>query len=100
MKFRKIALVEAVQWRGDNLREVIDFTGWHKSASDQWTWDQYVDVVARDGLKVFTLEGPLSTAVGDWILRGATHGECWPVREDIFATTYEAVTDERDGRTT
>jgi hypothetical protein len=37
---------------------------------------------------VTTLEGPLSALAGDWIVNG-TAGELWPVREDIFARTYE-----------
>lgn len=88
-KFRKKVPVEAIQWTGDNLREVIDFTGWHPSASSKWTWEEYEAVVKRDGLKIFTLEGPLMVAVGDWILKGSK-GECWPVRADIFAETYES----------
>lgn len=29
---KKPVVIEAVQWRGDNLEEVIAFTGRHKSA--------------------------------------------------------------------
>lgn len=39
---------------------------------------------------VHTLEGDLSVSEGDWILTGID-GEHWPVRNDIFVRTYEAV---------
>jgi hypothetical protein len=90
MKFRKKPVViEAVQWTGDNLREVIDFTWLHRSA-DKWSWDEYVEVVHRSGLKIFTLEGPLMASIGDWIIRGVA-GEFYPCKPAIFAATHEPV---------
>ena len=89
-KYRKKPVeIEAVQWTGDNLREVIDFTGLHPSA-EKWTWEEYEAVVAQDGLKIFTLEGPLKAAVLDWIIRGV-QGEFYPCKPDIFEQTYEAI---------
>ncbi len=35
-----------------------------------------------------TLEGAHEVRPGDWILTGIK-GECWPVKPDIFAATYE-----------
>lgn len=40
--------VKAIRWTGENLREVIDFTGLHESAL-KWTWNEYVDIVANAG---------------------------------------------------
>lgn len=54
---KKPVVIEAVQWTGDNLRDIIDFTGLHESAK-KWTWEEYEKVVALQGLKIFTLEGP------------------------------------------
>jgi len=89
-KFRKKPVViEAVQWTGDNLREVIDFTGLHPSAN-KWSWEEYEAVVASEGLKIFTLEGPLMATVGDWIIKGVK-GEFYPCKPDIFEATYEPV---------
>jgi hypothetical protein len=88
-KFRKKPVViDAIQWTGDNLKEVIGFTGRHHSSAE-WTWERFEKVVRTDGLKIFTLEGPLKAAVGDWIIRGV-HGEFYPCKPDIFAATYEA----------
>ena len=90
MRYRKKPVcIEAVEWNGSNLREVIDFTGQHPSAS-KWTWEQYESVVAEQGLKIFTLEGSHLASVGDMIIRGIK-GEYYPCKPDIFAETYEAV---------
>lgn len=89
-KFRKKPVViEAIQWTGDNLQEVITFTGLNESAR-KWTWEEYEDVVMREGLKIFTLEGPLMASVGDYIIRGV-RGELYPCKPDIFKQTYEGV---------
>jgi len=92
--FRKKPVeIEAIQWTGNNLRQVITFTdgppetrGMHAGMA----WEAYEDLVARDGLKIFTLEGKMSASVGDWIIRGVK-GEFYPCKPDIFAATYEAV---------
>lgn len=88
MKYRKKPVViEAVQWTGSNLKEIIDFTGLHPSAN-KWSWSEYEQVVVKDGLKIFTLEGSLMASVGDWIIKGVK-GECYPCKPDIFQATYE-----------
>lgn len=93
MKFRKKPVViEAVQWTGDNLREVIAFTGRHRSA-ESWTWEHFEDVVRKDGLRIFTLEDGGDVAkhfasVGDWIIKGVK-GEFYACKPDIFWRTYE-----------
>lgn len=43
---------------------------------------------ARDGEIVDTLEGSVTAAAGDWLVRGAD-GELWPVPDDEFARRYE-----------
>lgn len=89
-KFRKKPVViEAVQWTGSNLEEVISFTGLHPSAN-KWTWDEYCQVVKDRGLKIFTLEGRMDASIGDWIIKGV-NGEFYPCKPDIFEKTYEAV---------
>jgi hypothetical protein len=88
--FRKKPLViEAVEWTGENLREVIDLIGLHPSVKD-WPWEEYENVVRIDGLKIFTLEGPLMADVGDHIIKGI-QGEAYPIKPDIFEKTYEPV---------
>ena len=43
-------------------------------------------------LVIHTLEGDMRADVGDWIIRGVA-GEFYPCKPDIFAATYEAVSD-------
>lgn len=90
MKYRKKPVViEAIQWTGDNLKEIIGFTGLHESAN-KWTWKEYEDVVKNDGLKIFTLEGKMNADIGDFIIKGVK-GEFYPCKPDIFEATYELV---------
>jgi len=41
-------------------------------------------------LAIWTLEGKMTAAEGDWIIRGVK-GEFYPCKPDIFAETYEPV---------
>lgn len=94
MKYRKKpVVVEAVRWTGDNLREVIAFTGLHPSAH-YMTWEQYRELVAKEGLKIFTLEGAMMASVGDFIIKGVS-GEFYPCKPDIFEKTYEPVEEKQ-----
>ena len=43
-----------------------------------------------EGAKIETLEGLLTAAPGDWIIRGVK-GELYSCKPDVFALTYEAV---------
>ena len=86
---KKPVIVEAVQWTGDNLSEIIAFTGLHESAQ-KWTWEEYEQVVREHGLKIFTLEGSYMATIGDFIIKGVK-GEFYPIKNDIFEQTYEKV---------
>jgi hypothetical protein len=86
---KKPVVVEAVKWDGNNLAYILSFTGRHHSISD-WEWERVEELVAAEGLKIFTLEGPLKASIGDYIIRGIK-GECYPCKPDIFKATYEKV---------
>jgi len=86
---KKPVVVEAIQWTGDNLKEIISFTGLNDSAK-RWTWEEYEQVVAKEGLKIFTLEGSLIAPIGWWIIKGIK-GEFYPCDPDIFEMTYKKV---------
>lgn len=84
--------IDAIRWTGKNLREVIAFTDGPpdtRTSHAGMAWDTYVDLVERDGLKIFTLEGKMSAAIGDWIIKGV-QGEHYPCKPDIFEATYSA----------
>jgi hypothetical protein len=78
MKFRKKPVViEAMQWTGTNMPELIEFIGEHPPT----------DVL---GFFIHTLEGQMFASPGDWIIKGVA-GEFYPCKPDIFAATYERV---------
>ena len=89
---KKPVVVFAIRWTGNNLKDVIAFTGLHESAK-KWTWEEYEEVVRKEGLKIFTLEGPLMASIGDMIVRGIA-GEFYPCKPDIFKNTYEEIDDD------
>ena len=80
---KKPVTIEAIQWTGKNLREVIAFT----DGPSDTPMEACADMVARDGLKIYTLEGKMLANVGDWIIRGVK-GEYYPCKPDIFEATY------------
>jgi len=87
MKFRKKPVViEAVQWTGDNLDEVLAFCAGNAT----------YELMARGNAEIVvsTLEDGEGTAKhvasrNDWIIKGV-QGEFYPCKPDIFAATYEA----------
>ena len=88
---KKPVVIEAVQWTGDNLRQIITFTDGPpetRTAHAGMMWDQYEGLVAAEGLKILTLEGTMNATIGDWIIKGVK-GEFYPCKPGIFAATYE-----------
>jgi hypothetical protein len=94
MKFRKKPVViDAIQWTGSNLYEVMAFMDNAPDLRSQYAvmgWDRYTHLVAKDGLKINTLEGALMASIGDWVIKGVA-GEHYPCKPDIFHTSYEPV---------
>lgn len=88
MKYRKkpTVVVEAVQWNGENEREIQCFI-----KNGGWNW------IAEDtGIELYieTLEGKMKVNVGDYIIKGV-QGEFYPCKPNIFEQTYEKV-EERE----
>lgn len=87
---KKTVTISAIQWTGDNLAQVIEFTGKHPRWGEWFkSMDEYIAHVRDDGnrFKIFTLEGVMDALPGDWIIRGV-QGERYPCKPDIFAETY------------
>lgn len=85
MKFRKKPIViDAMLWTG----EVGAATGYEDVLG--WLTLELVPYRVNDmgDLIIPTLEGDMSAARGDWIIRGVA-GEFYPCKPDIFAATYE-----------
>lgn len=89
-KYRKLPVeIEAVQFNGENRREVLSFA--YPSLSD----DALAGAEAmRLPVVIETLEGDMTANPGDWIIKGVA-GELYPCKPDIFAATYE-LAEERD----
>ncbi|MEV8029243.1 hypothetical protein [Cellulosimicrobium funkei] len=90
-RFRKKPVeIEAVQFNG-SLNSAKAIAGWCGGRAD-------VDPKPSDPDDVYvsiaipTLEGVMIASRGDWIIRGV-QGDFYPCKPDIFAATYEAVTD-------
>ncbi len=102
---KKPVVIEAIQWNGNNLREIERFVidpnllveaienddGKHPKLQD------YTDVIKADGnkirLKTLESDGETQVAdVGDYIIKGV-QGEFYPCKPDIFNQTYEVVED-------
>lgn len=81
---KKPVVVEAVQWTGDNRREIFDFCSLSYFNTDFETGDLK--------LMIQTLEGTMEASVGDYIIKGIK-GEFYPCKSDIFALTYDEVTE-------
>ena len=82
MKFmKKPVVIDAIQWNGENIDEVMGFMKWRNADHDK-----------RHGLIIRTLEGSHHASVGDWIIKGV-QGEFYPCKPDIFAATYDAVSE-------
>ena len=79
-KYRKKPVtIEAIQWNGENLSKIDEFTESkvknHESV-----------------LIIPTLEGDMEVSIGDYIIKGV-NGEFYPCKPNIFAKTYEEVTE-------
>lgn len=80
-KFRKKpVIIEAIQWNGENLSEIDEFT---KN-----------EVKNHESVLIIpTLEGDMYASLNDYIIKGV-NGEFYPCKPDIFDKTYEEVTEQ------
>ena len=82
MKFiKKPIAVEAIQWTGGNVDEIMNFMEDNPPVFDYW-----------NRITIQTLEGEMKAPVGSWIIRGPK-GEYYPCRGDIFEETYEQISE-------
>jgi hypothetical protein len=79
MKYRKKpVIIDAVQWRGNNFKEIELFTN----------SEVKYNMMGQEVIK--TLEGDLFLTINDFIIKGIK-GEFYPCKPDIFEKTYEAI---------
>ena len=80
---KKPVIVEAMQWKGNNIITIEQFCP--------------IVIKAMDRRKILhliipTLEGNSKAKHNDWIIKGSK-GEFYPCKPDIFEQTYEKVED-------
>lgn len=93
MKYKKKpVIIDALQWTGLNLTEIIDFVGKDLIVETYDAGYQAGATPLAVGLKIRTLEGDMNISVGDYIIKGV-QGEFYPCKPDIFKETYEPVKD-------
>lgn len=83
---KKPVEIEAVRWTGKNGATMAVFFGGLEAHQEGLAQASAVG----DKLYIYTLEGTMEAAPGDFIIRGVK-GEFYPCRPDIFEATYEAV---------
>ena len=77
MKFRtKPCEIEAVQWTGRNVVEIMRFVKNERA------------IITNGVLIIKTLEGDMVASTGDYIIRGL-RGEYYPCKPDVFQKKYE-----------
>ena len=82
-KFRKLPVViEAIQFNSDSFQECCDFIGEENLSDGTSIEEEYIGIS--------TEEGEMEARMGDWIIKGIA-GEFYPVKDEIFRLTYEAV---------
>lgn len=94
-KFRKKPVtVEAMRYDGtpDTASPIIGWALEHDVSIRYWCENGEGCRKDMHVLRVSTLEGTMTANPGDWIIRGVA-GEFYPCKPDIFAATYEAVSD-------
>lgn len=94
---KKPVIIEFIQLKENNILEVYtEINGKPnrdcKMAEDRW--DDYEEIVKRDGLKLKTPESGGETqiaSIGDYIVFGESKDlgrHCWPVKPDYFEGAY------------
>ena len=91
MKFRKKSVViEAIQWNGDNILNVLKFLN---ADEDYIENDEFFHDIIDNKLHIKTSEGVMLANFGDWIIKEPSDKErkFYPCKKEIFEKTYEIV---------
>lgn len=76
---KKPVTIEAIQWTGGNLIDIINFA--ESSVTVKWA-------SGNDELLIHTLEGNMIASKYDYIIKGID-GEFYPCKPSIFERTYD-----------
>lgn len=91
---QKVPVLQAMKYTGDNLLEVLTFTGRHPKFNEWFKSDlEYTEFVRKDGNAFKIIGGSLGSQrvePGMWVLRNE-NGYCFATSEDILKKNYEEV---------
>lgn len=92
--------IEAIQWTGNNIKEILVFQGkiphvdyypetggFNSIRFEEWIYNQ-TDLNNR--ITINTLEGDMKANIGDYIIKGL-RGEFYPCKSDVFKKKYEEI---------
>tara|TARA_R110000787_G_scaffold257894_1_gene363100 strand:- start:47 stop:361 length:315 start_codon:yes stop_codon:yes gene_type:complete len=97
---KKPVIVDFIQLTKNNILEVyteVNGKPNRKSRIAEDKWDEYEEIVKRDGLKIKTPESGGETqiaSIGDYIVFGHTKElgrHCWPVKPSYFNNAYTEI---------
>lgn len=85
---KKPVVIEARQWLSAQV-DAHDLAEWAGADYDEWAAGPLTESGDDWGLLTIpTLEGDMTVAPGDFIIRGV-QGEFYPCKPDIFEATYD-----------
>lgn len=84
---KKPVVIEATQYFPDNTTDIVGLI--YTLGEDGVDYGSGIPGVS---VSIKTLEGRMKVSVGDWIITGV-NGEIYPCKPDIFAKTYEPVSE-------
>ena len=90
MKYRnKPDIVEAVQWTGKNVSEMLAFAGSAVNESYQVPGGIYSMVINTPAGKTFM-------SIGDYIIKCIEDGRVYPCNPDVFEKNYELMEENNE----
>ena len=81
---KKPVVIEALQFTEETKNQVFNWVSGMKTAD--------FDEAGKPTLRIGTLEGEMTASLYDYVIKGV-NGEFYPCKPDIFAKTYELVTE-------
>lgn len=85
MKYRnKPVVIEAIQWTGKNVSEILAFAG-------TAVHDIYQVPGGTYSMIINTPAGKTHVSIGDYIIKGLEDGRVYPCNPDVFEKNYESV---------
>jgi hypothetical protein len=83
---KKPVQIDALQFRLDNVQEVLDFIGESAVLEGDLNPTDHSQTI----IIIETLEGSMTAIPSDYIIKGVK-GEFYPCKEGIFLATYDPV---------